>query len=615
MTPHNHGNSDLDEKASNTSQPEYKPSAQGGETSKGPSGLWLEYLEELRMRDEAMIERYKGGAESLLLFNMLKAGLLMAAITVALVESYKWLSPDPADETIKLLTQISRQLVDISNGIPLESISERSQPFEPTTSSIIVNASWFFSGIAALGCSLFATLIQHQARQYQLLTQRPGTPYEQARLRTFLSNGARKFRVEASYHLLSIGMHLSILFYCIGFVTFVFALSQGIGSLTLGSFTLRTLPLGYLVFGVNFILVIAYVIVTLLPLRFLDCPYSTPGSAFWWCFFHLSSYWFFSAVRPMVLVFCGPTKWLEQQPNKHKQRFWDGLYRTVELHGIEAHQRADANALEWTLKTPVKNKTENPAALIPEFFDAYALSESHMPDRRPASNSIFGSRLLAFLDLKAYIRGILAAREHKERLRVSLKCLWCWVRVYNRNSVPLPSDFPLPDTDMIRRLQDDQDLTSGTIGRCFGALVAKNLATDINANHDPDANDRKAKLLSAILGPSVETFLGQPGAISLASIIFLTPRGGAKQVPSDVLDIFRTTIRILAEDILTSRKPQPRWRDLVDLFNNAYSTAQTFPALDPLTDQLRPIKEKLNALDAGELNAGDGYSGIAVLSV
>ncbi|KAH9050335.1 hypothetical protein EDB83DRAFT_2399748 [Lactarius deliciosus] len=403
------------------------------------------------------------------------------------------------------------------------------------------------------------------------------------------------------------GMHLSILFYCIGFVAFVFALSEGIGSLALG----------YLVFGVNFILVIAYVIVTLLPLRFFDCPYSTPYSAFGWCFFHLSSYWFFSAVRPMVLVFRGPTKWLEQQTNKHKQRFWDGLYRTVELHGIAAQQRADADALEWTLKTPVKDKSENPAALIPEFFDAYALSESHMPDRRPpTSNSIFGSRLLTLLDLKAYIQEILATREHKERLRVSLKCLWCWVRVYNRNSVPLPSDFPLPDADTIRRLQDDQDPTSGTIGRCFGALVAKNLATDINASRDPDANDdRKAKLLSAILGPSAETFLGQPGAVSLASIIFLTPREGAKQVPPDVLDIFRTTIRILAEDILTSPKPQPHWQDLVDLFNDAYSKAQTFPALDPLTDQLRPIKEKLDARDAGELNAGDGYSGIAVLSV
>ncbi|KAH9046103.1 hypothetical protein EDB84DRAFT_714000 [Lactarius hengduanensis] len=199
--------------ASNTSQPEYKPSTQGGETSKGPSGLWLEYLEELRKRDEVMIERYKGGAESLLLF----AGLLMAAITVAIVESYKWLSPDPVNETVQLLTQISRQLVNISNGIPLESISEKSQP-----------------GIAALGCSLFSTLIQHQARQYQILMVRPGAPYERARLRTFLSNGARKFRVEATYQLLTMGMNLSILFYCIGFVTFVFGLSKGIGSLTLG---------------------------------------------------------------------------------------------------------------------------------------------------------------------------------------------------------------------------------------------------------------------------------------------------------------------------------------------------------------------------------------------
>ncbi|KAI9431968.1 hypothetical protein H4582DRAFT_2102646, partial [Lactarius indigo] len=60
MTSRDQEDSDSNEKAPNTSQPEYKPSGQGGKTSQGHSELWLEYLEEIRKRDEAMIERYKG---------------------------------------------------------------------------------------------------------------------------------------------------------------------------------------------------------------------------------------------------------------------------------------------------------------------------------------------------------------------------------------------------------------------------------------------------------------------------------------------------------------------------------------------------------------------------
>ena len=54
------------------------------------------------------------------------------------MESYKWLSPDPAEEAVDLLnetvnqlTQISQQLFNMSYEIPLGSIAaQNAQPFK-----------------------------------------------------------------------------------------------------------------------------------------------------------------------------------------------------------------------------------------------------------------------------------------------------------------------------------------------------------------------------------------------------------------------------------------------------------------------------------------------------
>ncbi|KAH8996066.1 hypothetical protein EDB83DRAFT_2196910, partial [Lactarius deliciosus] len=186
---------------------------------------WSEYLKSTEEQDKQTVERFQGEADSTLIFT----GLFSAIVTVSLVESYKWLSPDPADETVKLLAQISRQLVNISNGIPLESISAASdQPFKPTISAIMVNVTWFCSVVLTLGCSVGATLIQQQTRRYLMLTQRPGAPYERARLRTFLFNGLKKFQVDTVHQLLAMVVHISIFLYCVGLIIQIFTISKGI---------------------------------------------------------------------------------------------------------------------------------------------------------------------------------------------------------------------------------------------------------------------------------------------------------------------------------------------------------------------------------------------------
>jgi len=562
-----------------------------------------------------------------------KAGLFSAVVTVSLVESYKWLSPDPGDETVKLLTQISRQLVNISNGIPLESIApESSQPFKPTSSALMVNITWFGSIVLCLACSVFATLIQQRARRYLALTQGRGAPYERARLRTFMFNGLGRFKADQISQILSMALHLSILLYCVGLLGYIFSINTSIGFAALGY-----LLMFYLI----------YATLTVLPFFFFDCPYGTPFSALTWRLSQVFLLGYFATIRGIEDLFHeplstlwnrtyrhvggsrGPAQWretLKKRVNTHRQWFLDGLRRTIELRAAEAPQAVDANALEWTLTALVENNSdkeiENFAAWVPELFGTYARSggsEAIPPllSEQSPTKPIFGFRLHRLLKMCILGTSALTEEERKRRLQVCMKCLWCWVKAYNQNnqnSVSLPFYFPLPNPDMTRRLQAEQDPTAGTMGRCFGALVAKKLAADVNSRHSSGVRVRDAKLasLSAILGSTsmeVETFLSQPGAICLANIVALTSSEMntlvTERVPLEVLDIFRTTVDILlAENFLTSPDaglPQ----NLIARFDETYSNARRLQAPDWLMDQLRQVSEKLSVVNDARRARGD----------
>ncbi|KAN0137285.1 hypothetical protein V8E53_004730, partial [Lactarius tabidus] len=232
------------------------PGKKRGESGGSNDELWTKYTEEIEKQDNEMVERWKGEADSTIIF----AGLFSAVVVVSIVESYKWLSPDPGSETVVLLTQISRQLVNISNGIALEGI-ESSPPFKASTSILMVNVMWFGSIVLCLAGSVFATLIQQSARRYQALTQGCPTLRERARLRTLLFNGIGKFKIDQLHHLLGMSMHTSILVYCVGLLIYIF--------------TIETL-LGFLALIYLLIFYLIYATFTFTPIFFFDSPYGTP---------------------------------------------------------------------------------------------------------------------------------------------------------------------------------------------------------------------------------------------------------------------------------------------------------------------------------------------------
>jgi hypothetical protein len=315
----------------------------------------------------------------------------------------------------------------------------------------------------------------------------------------------------------------------------------------------------------------------------------------------------------------GSRGWIKDRVDKHKREFLNGLRRTIKLRAL------DATSPEWVPTDIVEHgpekEVEDFAAWVLDFFDTYARSGAEetilsLTSDQPSSNHIFGLRLYRLLKICILGTSSLTEEQRRRRLRICLECLWCWVRAYTQNSASLPSYFPLPSSDMIRRAQAEQDPTAAIIARCLCALVAKKLVADINSRQFSDVRVRDTKLesLSAIFGRTrteVETFLRQPGAFALANIASLTSSVmktlfTEEVPPMEVLGIFRATVDILSAVASLTSLNAGLPPNVVSSFHNAYANAQRPQVPDWLRRHLWPISEKLFVVSDAR-RAGGGF--------
>ncbi|THV02642.1 hypothetical protein K435DRAFT_652978, partial [Dendrothele bispora CBS 962.96] len=207
--------------------------------------------------DKALLESWKGDMDGMLLFS----ALYSASLTAFIIESYKTLQADPADVSVDLLTQISRQLASLSNGTVMG--FEAPAPFEPETSSLYCNILWFLSLALALTCSLLATFVQQWTRDFiHKVTMRP-SPVVSARVLAFSYFGLRRFGMHTFVDVIPILLHTSLLLFFAGLIRLLRPVN---------------LALSYLMTGVLGIFVLVYISLTLVPLIHLDAPYRTPLS-------------------------------------------------------------------------------------------------------------------------------------------------------------------------------------------------------------------------------------------------------------------------------------------------------------------------------------------------
>lgn len=196
-----------------------------------------------------------------------KSGLYSASLTAFLIESYKTLSPDSGDATVAVLMQMSRQLAAISNGAGDAMAFQDPVPFQPTAASFLCNVLWFLSLALSLTCALLATLVEQWARDFLHKTEMRPSAVHRARVFSFLYFGLKKFGMHTVVDVIPMLLHASLFFFFAGPLGFLLPVNH---------------ILMYLMEGVLAIFLILYVILTGLPVIFLDFPYRTPLSALFW---------------------------------------------------------------------------------------------------------------------------------------------------------------------------------------------------------------------------------------------------------------------------------------------------------------------------------------------
>ncbi|KAF5333816.1 hypothetical protein D9758_015251 [Tetrapyrgos nigripes] len=79
------------------SQKRFQPTAD----DQACAGMWSIYIGEAERYDKSLVEGWKGDMEGMVIFS----ALYSASLTAFLIESYKTLQPDPAQDTVFLLSK------------------------------------------------------------------------------------------------------------------------------------------------------------------------------------------------------------------------------------------------------------------------------------------------------------------------------------------------------------------------------------------------------------------------------------------------------------------------------------------------------------------------------
>ncbi|KAG9119875.1 hypothetical protein FRC07_004886 [Ceratobasidium sp. 392] len=127
------------------------------------------------------------------------------------IESLKSLQPDPAENSAKTLSEISRFLVLIASNQPGSSLNltEHQPPeFVAPVSAICVNTLWLLSPSLSVAVTLIAMLAKDWARGY--IAELTGQPYQQARKRQRRWDGLKEWRVPEVIMFLPSLLHLAL---------------------------------------------------------------------------------------------------------------------------------------------------------------------------------------------------------------------------------------------------------------------------------------------------------------------------------------------------------------------------------------------------------------------
>ncbi|ESK89191.1 hypothetical protein Moror_5198 [Moniliophthora roreri MCA 2997] len=176
---------------------------------------WEKMMKEVNRYDEDMVKNWKEDIDTLLVF----AGLFSAVVTAFCIESYQWLSEDPANTTVVLLQQISQQL----NHPNMTSATSPQPDFHAESSSVRINCYWFLSLVLSLTSGLFALLCKQWLREHIRDTP-TRTPSEALALSYMRSESLRRWGVPSFLSALPILLEVALLLFFAGVLDLLLSL-------------------------------------------------------------------------------------------------------------------------------------------------------------------------------------------------------------------------------------------------------------------------------------------------------------------------------------------------------------------------------------------------------
>ncbi|KAJ7661488.1 hypothetical protein DFH06DRAFT_374743 [Mycena polygramma] len=277
-------------------------------TEEACAKMWSVYISQAEKYDKALVAGWRADMKGILIF----AGLFSSILTAFIIESYRTLGPDPANTTVLILAQISRQLNGSTEMPPI------ALEFAPPMSAQICNGLWFTALGLSLASAMNATLVEQWSRDYLNKSDMLPSPIERARICSYLYSGLKRFRMHAIVDLIPLLLHMSLLLFFAGLVMFLIPINM---------------PMALIAASILSIVAFAYAVLTVLPLFVANSPCRTPFSGVLWSIGEISTA-FWSA-------WCGGMS----RPNNHTME--EVMMRAANAGPTERDKRA----LCWTLKS------------------------------------------------------------------------------------------------------------------------------------------------------------------------------------------------------------------------------------------------------------------------
>jgi hypothetical protein len=201
--------------------------------------------------------------------------------------------------------------------------------FSPSTSALVCNILWFTSLSLSLSCALLATLLGQWVQHFLHHAEMRPAPVIGARIMSYFYYGIRRFDMHAVVIAVPLLFHASLFFFFAGLIAFL-------------------IPVNLVVMGVcstvPFIFLVIYCVITLLPLRYLDCPYRTPLSGALW-----------HTIRRFRRIIGSRNCSADTRPPMHDTTMVAAMTREATADSDERARR-DSRALSWTVKSLVDDE-------------------------------------------------------------------------------------------------------------------------------------------------------------------------------------------------------------------------------------------------------------------